>query len=205
MRKVLMFVSSYIPLYLLLAVRNILDKITIKDSFITGNEIVEKIKTYNPLNSLDEMMVLILLAVSIISFKFLIKMTKTETNRVYYSVLEYNDESANYFFNYISLYLLSSFGFDIGNIVDVFSFFFIMFLIGYVYVTSNLTYINPVLYLMGYRVYAVILQSDEKYSKETIQTNMVTNKEINLKENVKILASSDEDFVVFSKLIDEKI
>ena len=51
-------------------------------------------------------------------------------------------------FQHISVYLLSCIELSLNHTVDA---FVLMFLVGYIYITNDLIYLNPTLYMMGYR------------------------------------------------------
>lgn len=153
LHRVLLFTSSYIPLYILLLIKFILEKIEKNESY----------KIY------DYVIVFILIVIAIASFVYLkIKVKKTENNtEKLYVVNSCKNETVNYFFNYIAVYFISSMGLTLTRYADLFVIIFLMILIGYIYVTNNVVYINPVLNFMGYKIYEMELYyspTDEKFN-----------------------------------------
>ena len=150
LNKLLLFISSYIPLYLLLIGKNILERITDKGNFIN---VMDKVKNMKLFDEINDYAIIIMALMSILSFIYLKrKITKT-TGRKQYMVKKVVNETSNYYFNYISIYLLSSLGLSLNSIVDFFVFIFLMIIVGYIYISNNMVYMNPVLNFMGYKIY----------------------------------------------------
>ena len=74
--------------------------------------------------------ILILVALNFVSVVYLrIKLRNTKSEKCYI-VQEVRDETGDYFFSYISVYLLSCIGLSLSNIFDV---FVLVFLVGYMH------------------------------------------------------------------------
>jgi len=69
-----------------------------------------------------------------------------------YEVKKCKNETVNYFFNYIAVYLISCIGLSLTRYADLFVVVFLMLLIGFIYVSNNIIYLNPVLNLIGYKL-----------------------------------------------------
>jgi len=74
--------------------------------------------------------------------------------------------TADYYFTYFSLFVISFFSVDPTKLKDVLIIFFLMVLIIWVYITNDMYFINPVLNLLGYRSFSIT------YHKSTAQTAM---------------------------------
>lgn len=164
MHKAILFISSYIPLYVLLTVKNILERCTEGGRFL---DIGEKLKHGRFFDEINDWAIVVLAALSLLSFIYLkIKLRDTKSEKCYI-VQEVRDETSNHYFSYISVYLLSCIGLSLSNIVDVFVLVFLMALVGYIYITNDLIYLNPTLYMMGYRACNAKLYAEA--TRETIE------------------------------------
>lgn len=197
-RKIMLFISSYIPLYVLMILKNILERITENGRFVSKD-----IKNIQIFDEINDYALIILVVLSVISFLYLwIKIKNTVTEK-YYIIQDVQDETSNYYFNYISIYLLSCIGLSLNSIVDSFVFAFLMLIVGYIYISNNMTYMNPTLNLMGYKVYNVTLEA--KSTKGKGNCLLIAKKSIKIKVGKEIQGSQKQDFVfVKQDLPDEK-
>ena len=123
--RLVLFISSYIPLYILLIGKNILERITDKGRFI---DIADKLKNVSLFDEANDYAICIMIVLSVISFFYLKSKIKYTVGRKQYKVKSVVNETSNYYFNYISIYLLSCLGLSLNNIVDCFVFLFLCFL-----------------------------------------------------------------------------
>ena len=193
--KTMMFISSYIPLYLLLILKNIIERITDGGVFLKLSDVWRQAVFFDEIN---DWAVLVLILLSLMSCVYLHKVLKRSGGNKRYEVISSRDETGNYYFSYISVYLLSCLGLTLNSIVDCFVFIFIMSIIGIVYVKNDLMYLNPVINLMGYKVYDCTLQSintdNERFESIVI---LKTTKESNMiKEGYCIKGSYKNHFIV---------
>ncbi len=110
-------------------------------------------------DEINDWAVCVLTFTIVISVSYLWKMLGKGTSTKKYLITEVSDETGNYYFNYISIYLLSCMGLTLNSIVDCFVFLFVMIIVGYIYISNNMMYMNPVANIMGYKVYNCILDS----------------------------------------------
>lgn len=79
--------------------------------------------------------------------------------------------TADYYFTYFSLFVISFFGVDPTNPKDIIIFTFLMVLIIWVYVANEMYFVNPVLNIMGYKSFSVAyyknISTDTTKEKET--------------------------------------
>lgn len=189
--KLMLFVSSYIPLYMLLIVKNIFERITEGGHFVN---IMQKFKDATWFDEINDWAVCILTLVVVVSAVYLWRALAIETSIKKYLVTEVSDETGNYYFNYISIYLLSCMGLTLNSIVDCFLFLFVMIIVGYIYVSNNMMYMNPIANIMGYKVYNCILDSINT-SDSDIVSIVVAPKSIILKQGKTIQASGKQGFI----------
>lgn len=187
-RKIMLFISSYIPLYVLMILKNILERVTENGRFISKN-----IKNIQLFDEINDYALIILAVLSVASFLYLWMKIKDTVTEKYYIIQGVQDETSNYYFNYISIYLLSCMGLSLNSIVDSFVFAFLMLIVGYIYISNNMTYMNPTLNLMGYKVYNVTLES--KSTKGKGDCLLIAKKSIKIKIGKEIQGSQNQDFV----------
>jgi len=172
MNKLLLFISSYIPLYLLLVGKNILERITDNGRFVN---VIERIKGGKLFDEINDYAIIVMIIFSAISFFYLRRKIKTTIGRKRYKVKAVVNETSNYYFNYISIYLLSCLGLSLNSIVDCFVFLFLMLIVGYIYISNNMVYMNPVLNFMGYKIYTCTVESlntqDDDFTTVLIASN----------------------------------
>ena len=198
LRKIMLFISSYIPLYILMILKNVLERTTDKGKFL--NLFNRKFIFFDEIN---DYALVVLLGLCLISLVYLALKTKSTDGQKYYKVISVEDETSNYYFNYISIYLLSCLGLTLNNIVDVFVLFFIMIIVGIIYINNNMTYMNPTLNLLGYKVYSARV----KLMSNNLEFNSIliaSNKE-KIKEGTKIKATGKQDFIFIKNTISEDI
>lgn len=64
--------------------------------------------------------------------------------------------TADYYFTYFSLFVISFFGVDPTNPKDIIVFTFLMVLIIWVYVANEMYFVNPVLNIVGYKSFSIV-------------------------------------------------
>ena len=126
--KIFLFLSSYAPLFLVLAIKN-----------------------YTYTYFVIAMGVLILIS---ITFLFYIIRKASKMNGDYHEIKEIEDKS-NQFLEYIIAYIIPFLGFNLVNIPDLIALGIIFLMIGVLYIRSDLIYMNPILNFMNYNLYKV--------------------------------------------------
>ena len=186
----MLFVSSYIPLYVLLIIKNILERCT-TDGEITVT--LNQLKTAHYFDEVNDYAIVVLLLLSIISFVYLKNITKKSGGLYYYEVIGIEDQTGNVYFNYISIYLLSCMGLTLNSIVDVFVLMFLMLIVGYIYISNHMTYMNPVLQFLGFKIYEGNIKSES--TGKMLHSIIIVNKSILLKSGSSYTGSGKEDFI----------
>ncbi len=191
LNKIMLFVSSYIPLYVLMILKNILERITVKGNFVN---IEYKFKNAIFFDEINDYAVILLLLLSICSYVYLRSKLKNTKSEKSYIVIDFVDETSNYYFSYISIYLLSCLGLSLNNIVDNFIFLFLMSLVGFIYISNNMIYMNPIINFMGYKVFDVTVDSVNTNDKN-IKSILLISKHYKLRVGDEIEASAKSGFI----------
>lgn len=194
--KMILFISSYIPLYILMIFKNFFERTTEEGRFIN---IMEKLKSAVFFDEINDYSIIILVIFCASSYIYLNLKLKQAPHEKYYVIKYISDESSNYYFNYISIYLLSCLGLSLNRIVDVFVFVFLMIIVGYIYITNNMLYMNPTLQLIGFKVYDTLVESES--TSEVIDSIIIANKHLKLKSEVRVKGTGKGFFLLVNEIV----
>ncbi len=147
MMKICLYLSSFLPMYLLLMTKILL-------------EIVNKNLTFNILNSIMLGLLFLLVLSGGIGLYLAIKRPKSRGQKIV--VVEKENITDQHFLGYFSLFVLFALTFEIEYISMAVVFVLIILLVGIVYVKSQLFYINPLLNILGYSFYNITFYTDNK-------------------------------------------
>jgi len=153
--KMGLFLSSYLPLFLILAIKN----------------------------WFDYRMVLILIVVSMYSLIWvaIIYNSKKGTSESY-RVIKAKDKSQESL-NYIIPYIISFIGFDLNKWQDWGAFGILLLMLFVVYLNSELLYMNPMLAFFHYRIYRVKVCKPVIGCKDTVSEIILISKKDRIKKN----------------------
>ena len=190
LRRIILFISSYIPLYILLIIKNILERCTIEGHFSIS---IARLRNAHFFDEINDYAIVVLSLLSIGSYLYLRTITKKDSGIHYYEVKDVEDQTGSVYFNYISVYLLSCLGLSLNRIVDVFTLIFLMILVGYIYISNHMTYMNPVLQFMGFKIYDVTVL--HKSTGKEIASIIISPVDIPIKTGESYCGSGKEDFI----------
>lgn len=155
MKKIIMYLSSLIPIFLLMI---------IKDYLIIIVKIFKKELAFraiiNPILIIGFMICLITIGL----FTYLIKNVNGVT---YYKVriFNINNRSSEYYLQYFSTFFVSLFNFSLSNIENFIIFMLIVIVLGIIYIKNELFFINPTINIFQSMIYEV---DTEEYGKRLI-------------------------------------
>lgn len=189
MNKLFLYLSSYVPLYLILIVKNTI----LKFENISWN-----IKNIHYLNSLDDFVLIILILLTVVLLRYikfsLRDMEKYHSNK--YKVIRINNASSDSILNYISIYILTFIDFDLNSFSNIATLVFIIILLGIISIKYDDLYINPTLLLWNYKIYNVIIE------KEGIEIEKIILLKGDLYKNMKIDVYESNKQYTFAKKIE---
>lgn len=195
----MLFISSYVPLYVLLILKNILERCTVGGRVDIS---IQKIKSAHFFDEINDYAIIVLFMLCLSSIVYFVFLAKRRGGSHYYEIIHIEDQTGNIYFNYISVYLLSCLGLSLNNIVDVFVLLFLMILIGYIYISNHMTYMNPLLQIFGYKIYEGEVLS--KSTKKTFESVILVKKDVVLAENNTYKGSGKDDFIYIVGKCDDK-
>lgn len=171
-------------------IKNILERTTDKGRFINITN-----RKFILFDEINDYALVILFFLSVGSFIYLRRKIKNTGGKKHYKIISVEDETSNYYFNYISIYLLSCLGLTLNNIVDVFIFSFLMLIVGYIYISNRMTYMNPTLSLLGYKVYNTEIELKSMNTGRSFKSIIIAPKLTIIKKDIEIIATGKQDFI----------
>lgn len=147
MIKVSLYLSSFLPMYLLLIIKLLL-------------EILNKNLTFNILNCVMLGLLSLFVLAGSVGLYIAIKHTKSKGKKIV--IVEKENITDQHFLGYFSLFVLFALTFEIEYISMAVVFILIIVLVGIVYIKSKLFYINPLLNILGFSFYNITFYSDDK-------------------------------------------
>ena len=151
MSKIILFISAFVPMYLLFLINLIVELINDNLSFNVTNTIV-----------LISLIVLIIIGV----VGLLIIINKKEEKAYTIQVISKKNLTDQHFLNYFSLFVLLALTFDLSKICFICVLVVILYFIGVVYVKNNIFYVNPLLNIMGYSFYDITYKDRNNETQE---------------------------------------
>lgn len=140
-----LYISSFIPLYFLIIVKELID-------IANGN------LSFNITNSVMLSINLILIILGSISIFYLYKKTNYQT----LEIKSYKNITRENFLPYFPLFVLFALAFELEFISMAVVYVLILVIIGIVYVKNEMFYINPLLNVIGFSLYEVTLENGKK-------------------------------------------
>lgn len=142
-----LFVSSFIPLYLLIMCKILLE-------IINGN------LSFNTLNTAMLCFLLLLSIFGIIVLVDCLKKCKHNAKQTI-TIISKTNSTDQYFLGYFSLFVLFAISFEIEMMSMAFVFIFVLVFIGIVYIKNDLYYVNPLLNILGYSFYDIQYKTED--------------------------------------------
>ncbi len=177
-------------------IKNVLERCTDGGRFVFS---LSKLITAKYFDEVNDYAIIILILLCVVSCLYLKVIIKKDGGTHYYEIVSVEDQTGSVYFNYISIYLLSCLGLTLNNIVDVFVLLFLMILVGYIYISNHMTYMNPMLQFFGYKVYEGIVRSVS--TNETIHSIIIVNKRIQITTDELYTGSGKEDFIFLLNIV----
>lgn len=164
MNKFILYLASYVPLYLILIIKNILLK------FENRGWKFDNIKYFN---SVDDFVITILLILTIVSIGYITIQVKgiNKHHKNSYKILKVNNFSSDSILNYISIYILTFIEFDLNSISNIVTLIFIIGLLGIISIRYDDLYINPTLLLWNYKVYNITIEKNGNPLEKIVLVN----------------------------------
>lgn len=140
MSKIILFISAFVPMYILFLINLIV-------------EILNNNLTWNVTNTCVLVALIILMLIGTIGLLVILKFNQKTYRTI--KVLSKKNITDQHFLNYFSLFVLLALTFDLSKLCFVSVFVVILIFIGIVYIKNNIFYVNPLLNILGYSFYDI--------------------------------------------------
>lgn len=158
-KKLALAISCFLPLFLIFGIENVCAAWCLFSPIENQNLLQELFHQsecfiFNAVLSIIWLVLSVIGVVGIIGFrKSFLKAEKLSKETVIVTKAE--NITADYYFTYFSLFVISFFSVDPTEVKDILIFSFLMVLIVWVYVANEMYFVNPVLNIMGYKSFAI--------------------------------------------------
>lgn len=140
MKKLVLYISTFIPLYFLIIVKVLIE-------ILNGN------LTFNVLNTLTLIILTSAIILGLVGIKNIL--THKDAKPIKIKIIKKTAITEKYFLGYFSLFVLFALSFELEKVSMFVVFVLILILIGIVYIRNDLLYINPFLNILGYNFYEI--------------------------------------------------
>ena len=176
MKKILLFISAFIPLYFLIIVKILID-------ILFGN------LHFNFLNTFSLILFTLLIILGLFGAKISLAHTYSVEQKI--TVIRKESITEQYFLGYFSLFVLFALSFELERVSMFVVFVIVIILIGIVYVKNDLLYINPFLNILGYNFYEIVFKKDNKNEEEVAK--FICKGKLDLSKNTKKITKLSHD------------
>ena len=149
MKSISLYLSAFVPMYVLLILQNLIE-------IINGN------RNFNVLNTTSLILFSVATLWGILGLIYYLKKAPKEVTKI--KIISSTNITDQHFFSYISVFLLFTLGFDISKMAMFITTIIILIIIGIVYIHNKIFYINPLLNILGFSFFEIeyITQDAEK-------------------------------------------
>ena len=144
-KNLLLYISAFVPMYVLVFVKLIV-------------EIINQNLTFNVLNTLNFITLLLLIGLGIFGVVWNVYFSTDKSIKV--EIVSKKNITDQHFLGYFSLFVFFAIPLDLSLVSAYCVYVLVLVMIGIVYINNSLYYINPLLNLLGYNFY------DIKYREE---------------------------------------
>lgn len=138
--KILLYLSAFVPMYVLLLIKFIIEMVTDNLS-----------KDF--LNVFMVILLSVLTVCGIVGVIFVLKQPCKKKEKI--TITSSSNTTDQHFLSYFSLFVLFALTFELEKMSMAIVFIFILVFVGIVYIKNNLYHINPFLNILGYSFYNI--------------------------------------------------
>lgn len=184
MKNLLLFFSAFVPMYVLLIIKIII-------------ELINKNLTLNVLNTVMLITLSVLIILGVLGLVWNVWFSNYKTQEI--TIQNFSNITDQHFFGYFSIFILFALTFDISKVCMFVVSVIIIFFVGIVYITNGMFYINPFLNLLGFKFYEVTFLIDgvkQNKAKMFFRGTILNNKVYYVKiknDNFSFIVSQPKD------------
>lgn len=153
-KNLFLFLSAFVPMYFLVFVKLIV-------------EIINQNLTFNILNTLNLVTLLLLIGFGIFGLVWNINLSSDKEIGV--QIISAKNITDQHFFGYFSLFVFFAIPLDLSRVSAYCVYVFVLVMIGIVYINNSLYYINPLLNLLGFNFYDVQYLQEGNSSPQNVK------------------------------------
>lgn len=208
--KILMFLSSYSPLFLILLLKSLSKllgdtsdfvKSQVKLSIFYNMTYMDKTEIiyhhfpefiqYSKVSLVSTLVLLAIIGISVSTLWVIITDTKNTTNStdLYITSVQKMD---SIYIEYLFTYVIPFISFDYSSLVDMISLFIFLVTAGIIYINSDLLYVNIFFSIRGYHLFKIINEDQNEYIVLSKKKQLYVNKIMKVKD----VSASSERFVL---------
>ncbi len=151
MSKIILFISAFVPMYILFLINLIV-------------ELINNNLSFNIINTVVLISLVVLMLIGLIGLFSIIYSKSSKKEEI--KVVSTKNLTDQHFLNYFSLFVLLALTFDLSKICFVCVFIAIVIFIGIVYIKNNIFYVNPLLNILGYSFFDITYEDECGEQKE---------------------------------------
>lgn len=155
-----LFLSAYSPLFALLGLRMILDNYTI-------------ITQWN-IFSVGALLILIIILLSNIILYDLLQKSK-EGDQYKHITIKHKENLNHVYLEYLVTYIIPFLNVNYSSIKDIFLLFLLLIMVCFMYLKSNLIYVNPMINIFGYNLFKIDDPAQNEYMLLTKRDKLLLN------------------------------
>ncbi len=145
LKDLLLYVSAFVPMYVLVFVKLVV-------------EILNQNLTFNVLNTVNFVTILLLIVFGIFGLLWNIKFSTEKAVKI--QILSKENITDKHFLGYFSLFVFFAIPLDLSLVSAYCVYVLVLVMIGIVYINNALFYINPLLNLLGFNFYDITYKEE---------------------------------------------
>lgn len=187
--NVILFLSSYIPLYMIIIIQNSSSLISKVQAMISNKEFIVK----RLLECTEVYVVVFCFLLTVTLLILLIRMIrntefKNNTNGTSIKVIELKDNNHNYITSYIAVYILPFITLNLTTLTGILQFLVLFYFIGFIYLKYTMIFINPILNIIfKINIYDAVLEDDNGNVKDDCILLSANNKKRLENKKIKVI------------------
>lgn len=140
LKNLLLYLSAFMPMYVLVFIKLVV-------------EIINNNLSFNVLNTINFATLLLLIIGGVIGLLWNVKYNNEKSNEII--ILKSENITDKHFLGYFSLFVFFAIPLDLSLVSAYCVYVLVLIFIGIVYINNSLYYINPLLNILGYNFYDI--------------------------------------------------
>lgn len=140
LKNLLLYISAFVPMYVLVFVKLVVE-------IINGN------LSFNILNTINLITLLILFSLGVVGILWSVFWSNEESVKI--KIISKENITDRHFLGYFSLFVFFAIPLDLSLVSAYCVYLLVLVMIGIVYINNSLYYINPLLNILGYSFYDI--------------------------------------------------